>query len=87
MVLGAAVVGDTPSAVYAARIDHAVGMYHDDRVARLIFTGGTGPGDTSSEAEAGRAYAVARGPFLAREAWFLLGYELARPFRSDLARS
>jgi uncharacterized SAM-binding protein YcdF (DUF218 family) len=57
IVLGAAVRGAEPSPVFAARIDHAVHLYRRGRVGRIVFTGGTGAGDTVAESEAARRYA------------------------------
>ena len=57
VVLGASVWTDQPSPVFAARIDHAVGLYRRGRVPLLILTGGRSPGDSLSEAAAAAAYA------------------------------
>ncbi|MGH7446097.1 MAG: YdcF family protein, partial [Longimicrobiales bacterium] len=51
VVLGAAQYNGRPSPVLQARLDHALALYHSGRAAHLIFTGGTGVGDTVSEAE------------------------------------
>ncbi len=61
IVLGAAVYGDIPSPVFAARIDHAIDLWRDGRVRRIIFTGGRAQGDALSEAEAASRYARDRG--------------------------
>ena len=61
IVLGAAVIGDAPSQVFASRIDHAVALYHAGRARRILLTGGRSPEDTLSEAAAGAAYARAKG--------------------------
>ena len=61
IVLGAAVWGSRPSPVFAERIQHGIHLYHEGRVRALIFTGGLGQGDELTEAEAGRAFALARG--------------------------
>ncbi len=61
VVLGAAVMGDEPTPVFAARIDHAVDLWRQGRVRRIVFTGGTGEGDRLSEAAAARRYALAAG--------------------------
>jgi uncharacterized SAM-binding protein YcdF (DUF218 family) len=61
IVLGAAVDGDVPSPVFAARIDHAIDLYREGRVKRLLLTGGKSPEDRLSEAETGAAYARDRG--------------------------
>jgi len=61
IVLGAAVWEGAPSPVFAARLDHAIALYHQARVRALIFTGGVGEGDTLAESEAARVYALALG--------------------------
>ncbi|HEX9940208.1 MAG TPA: YdcF family protein [Longimicrobium sp.] len=61
IVLGAAVRDTEPSPVFAARIEHAVALYHGGRVKRLVFTGGVGAGDRLAEAEVGRRVAIAAG--------------------------
>lgn len=61
IVLGAAVRDTVPTPVFAARIDHAVELYRQGRVTRLVFTGGTGDGDRLAESEAARLHAVRAG--------------------------
>ncbi|MCA9897531.1 MAG: YdcF family protein [Ardenticatenaceae bacterium] len=61
IVLGAAVVRDRPSPVFRERINHAIQLYHDGTVPKLIFTGGVGNRDELAEAQVGRNYAIARG--------------------------
>ena len=61
LVLGAAVMGETPSPVFAARIDHAVQLYREGRVQKIVFTGGRSSEDGLSEAEAASRYAQAAG--------------------------
>ncbi len=61
IVLGAAVRGAEPSPVFAARIDHGIALYRRGRVARLVFTGGVGAGDTLAEAEVARRRAIEAG--------------------------
>jgi uncharacterized SAM-binding protein YcdF (DUF218 family) len=61
VVLGAAQYVGHPSPVLRARLDHAVALFKRGFAPRLIFTGGTGKGDTTSEAAVGRAYALKRG--------------------------
>ena len=61
IVLGAAVIGERPSPVFAARLDHAARLYREGRTARVLVTGGRSPEDKLSEAAAGRAYLLARG--------------------------
>lgn len=61
IVLGAAVIGDQPSPVFAARLDHAATLYHEGQAVRILVTGGRSPEDSISEAAAGTAYLAARG--------------------------
>lgn len=61
VVLGAAQYQGKPSPVLRARLDHAIGLYKDSVAPALIFTGGVGVGDTISEAEVGRRYAIRAG--------------------------
>ena len=61
LVLGAAIDVDQPSPVFAARIDHAVSLLQQGRVQHIIFTGGTAPGASRSEAMVARRYAMDKG--------------------------
>lgn len=61
IVLGAAQYNGRPSPVLQARLDHALDLYDRGFASHLIFTGGTGVGDTVSEAEVSRRYAMRRG--------------------------
>jgi uncharacterized SAM-binding protein YcdF (DUF218 family) len=61
IVLGAAVIGDKPSPVFAARLDHAAVLYREGRAGRVLVTGGRSGEDDLSEAAAGSAYLQARG--------------------------
>ena len=61
VVLGAAQYNGRPSPVLQARLDHALDLYDRGLASRLIFTGGTGVGDTVSEAEVSRRYAMSHG--------------------------
>jgi uncharacterized SAM-binding protein YcdF (DUF218 family) len=61
VVLGAAQYDGRPSPVLRARLDHALQLYDDGIAPRLIFTGGVGVGDTVSEAEVSRRYAMRAG--------------------------
>lgn len=61
VVLGAAQYDGKPSPVLRARLDHAVELYRRGIAGTLIMTGGTGPGDTVSEAVVGKRYAVRQG--------------------------
>lgn len=60
-VLGAAQYNGRPSPVFRARLDHAATLYRRGLAPAVLVTGGTGAGDTLSEAEVGRRYLVALG--------------------------
>ena len=61
VVLGAAQYAGKPSPVLRARLDHALDLWNHHLASLLIVTGGTGAGDTTSEADVGRSYAKRRG--------------------------
>ena len=61
VVLGAAQYDGRPSPVLRARIDHALNLWNDSISTFLIFTGGKGTGDTTSEAAVSGQYARRRG--------------------------
>ncbi|HEX2779135.1 MAG TPA: YdcF family protein [Gemmatimonadaceae bacterium] len=61
VVLGAAQYVGRPSPVLRARLDHAIGLWREGMAPRVIFTGGRGEGDTTSEAAVSRRYALRRG--------------------------
>jgi uncharacterized SAM-binding protein YcdF (DUF218 family) len=61
VVLGAAQYAGKPSPVLRARLDHALDLWNRHLASLLILTGGTGIGDTTSEAAVGRTYARKRG--------------------------
>jgi uncharacterized SAM-binding protein YcdF (DUF218 family) len=61
VVLGAAQYDGRPSPVLKARLDHAIALHSHGLADHLILTGGVGIGDTVSEAEVGRRYAVSEG--------------------------
>src|SRR4029434_6957874 len=58
VVLGAAQYVGRPSPVLRARLDHALELWQRGLAPRLIFTGGTGIGDTTSEAAVSRNYDI-----------------------------
>jgi uncharacterized SAM-binding protein YcdF (DUF218 family) len=60
-VLGAAQYSGTPSPVFRGRLDHAALLYRQDRADTVVVLGANQPGDTSTEAEAGRDYLIAQG--------------------------
>jgi uncharacterized SAM-binding protein YcdF (DUF218 family) len=61
VVMGAAQYDGRPSPIFAARLDHAIGLYRAGVAPRLIVTGGKAEGDRTTEAASARAYAVQRG--------------------------
>ena len=61
IVLGAAQYVGHPSPVLGARLDHAEVLWRAHVAHYVVFTGGVGKGDTTSEAEVGRRYLIARG--------------------------
>ncbi len=61
VVLGAAQYAGKPSPVLRARLDHALDLWNRHLASLLILTGGTGAGDTTSEAAVGRNYAKKHG--------------------------
>ncbi len=61
IVLGAAQYSGRPSPVLRARLDHAIGLWKQGLAPMLVLTGGTGAGDTTSEAAVGKRYAIKQG--------------------------
>jgi uncharacterized SAM-binding protein YcdF (DUF218 family) len=61
VVLGAAQYAGKPSPVLRARLDHALDLWNRHLASLLILTGGTGAGDTTSEAAVGKNYARKHG--------------------------
>ncbi len=61
VVLGAAQYAGRPSPVLKARLDHALDLWKRGLAKRLVLTGGKGTGDTISEADVGRRYALKAG--------------------------
>ena len=57
IVLGAAVSGSSPSPVFEERIKHGIALYDHGTVRRLIFTGGLGSHENSSESRVAMNYA------------------------------
>jgi uncharacterized SAM-binding protein YcdF (DUF218 family) len=58
VVMGAAQYDGRPSPVFAARLDHAIDLFHEGVAPRLIVTGGKREGDRTTEAASARIYAV-----------------------------
>lgn len=61
VVMGAAQYNGRPSPVLRSRVDHAIELYDRGLAPRILFTGGVGTGDTVSEAEVARRYAMESG--------------------------
>jgi uncharacterized SAM-binding protein YcdF (DUF218 family) len=61
VVLGAAQYAGKPSPVLRARLDHAIDLWRRHLAPRLIFTGGFGDRDTTSEAAVAQRYAIDHG--------------------------
>ncbi len=61
VVLGAAQYVGRPSPVLRARLDHAIALWQRHLAPLMIVTGGTGRGDTTSEAAVSRRYAIRHG--------------------------
>ncbi|GAC1327341.1 MAG: YdcF family protein [Mycobacteriales bacterium] len=56
IVLGASQFDGRPSAVFQARLDHALSLYKDKVAPRIVTVGGGQPGDRFTEGEAGALY-------------------------------
>lgn len=61
VVLGAAQYAGHPSPVLQARLDHAIDLWRRGLAPVIIFTGGFGDRDTTSEAAVGERYAIKAG--------------------------
>jgi len=61
VVMGAAQYVGRPSPVLKARLDHASELWKRGLASWLILTGGTGAGDTTSEAAVSRRYLLRQG--------------------------
>jgi uncharacterized SAM-binding protein YcdF (DUF218 family) len=61
VVLGAAQYDGSPSPIFAARLKHAMALYHDGYASRIVTVGGRRAGDGYTEASAGRRYLADRG--------------------------
>jgi len=61
VVLGAAQYNGVPSPIYRARLDHAIDLFEEGLAPAIVMTGGKLPGDKTTEAEAGRRYAMSKG--------------------------
>jgi uncharacterized SAM-binding protein YcdF (DUF218 family) len=61
IVLGAAAYGDKPSPVFEQRILHAVTLYKNGTVRKLLLTGGFGDGAEMSESQVARRFVLQQG--------------------------
>jgi uncharacterized SAM-binding protein YcdF (DUF218 family) len=61
VVLGAAQYDGRPSAIYEARLEHAVELWRQRVAPVLVFTGGKGRGDRFTEGGSGARWATERG--------------------------
>lgn len=61
LVLGAAQYDGRPSPVFTGRLDQAALLFREDRASSVLVLGGGQPGDTTTEAEAGREYLLGEG--------------------------
>ncbi|MEP6636392.1 MAG: YdcF family protein [Acidobacteriota bacterium] len=61
IVLGAAVWRRDPSPVFRERINHAVELYRQGKVKKLILTGGRGHKNEPTESAAARTYVINHG--------------------------
>ena len=61
VVLGAAQYAGRPSPVLRARVDHALDLWREHVAPLLVFTGGVGVRDTTSEAAVSASYAMRHG--------------------------
>ena len=61
VVFGTAQYNGRPSPVLAARLDHAVDLYHRRLAPVIVVTGGNQPGDNFTEASASADYLLKRG--------------------------
>jgi uncharacterized SAM-binding protein YcdF (DUF218 family) len=56
--MGAAQYDGRPSPLFAARLDHAIELFHTGVAPWLVVTGGKREGDRTTEAATARAYAI-----------------------------
>ncbi len=61
IVLGASQFNGRPSAVFAARLDHALALYRAGVAPRIVTVGGSQVGDVYTEAQAAANYLASRG--------------------------
>lgn len=56
IVLGAATYNNGVSEVYKQRLNHAIGLYEDGRISKIIVTGGKAQGCNNSDAHMAKLY-------------------------------
>lgn len=61
IVLGAAAYYNKPSPVFEERIKHAINLYKQGKVKKIVFTGGHGSEEEPAESEVARSYAIRHG--------------------------
>ena len=61
IVLGAGINDNAPSEVFKERINHAILLYKDGYIKKIIFTGGISEGNQISDAEVAKIYAMEHG--------------------------
>lgn len=61
LILGCGLYGSSPSPFLRDRLEQGLKLYRDGYGAKIIVSGGQGPGETISEAEAMRRYLVSNG--------------------------
>jgi uncharacterized SAM-binding protein YcdF (DUF218 family) len=61
LVLGAAQYGGRPSPVFVGRLQQAELLFDENRAGSVVVLGGNLPGDSTTEADAGRQYLVNQG--------------------------
>lgn len=61
IILGASTANGEVSPVYQERINHGIQLYREGYVSKLIVTGGIGEGNSQSDADAARQYAMKHG--------------------------
>ncbi len=61
IVLGASVSDDGVSQVYKQRLNHAIELFNDNSIEKIIVTGGKGEGNTLSEAFIAKDYLISQG--------------------------
>lgn len=61
IILGASTANGEVSPVYQERINHGIQLHREGYVSKLIVTGGIGEGNSQSDADAARQYAMKHG--------------------------